>query len=797
MQTTIKIKLTKADNAKYFNVNVGDVVEVEFENFYLKGCVAQEIGNPHINAAKAQAVAARTHSFNAFKNGLQITDDSVHMTNGVAQAFTAQKAVNRNYANSHAGVDATKGEILFYQGKPLPACHFSDSNGGKTVDNKYAWENAKDDPWDAAAGVGRTGHGQGLSQRGAKYAAAMGVGYKEILAFYYEGTTVVGDYGAKKPEPEKEEKPLLDPKKVISVALAEVGYVEKNTTKHLDDKTADAGTKNYTKYSRDIAAWVPDYYNGGKQGASWCFPAGELVLTPNGYKDISELKIGDEVLDAAFNTTKITDVNVSVKPTLQIKSIGAEVITTHEHPILSQKVKRWPSGKEIAKGPVRFNAAGELKKGDLVCVATPVPSKNTMTEEQATAFGYYLGNGFKAMHNGKYTYGVCTALHNYDEVKKILIDSGLDILEEKKQYESRTCPQITIKNVPPWYENCGFYAYNKEIPFEVLCQSDRVLSRFLNGYLFADGHKKDNGDYRANTVSKKLAYGLGLVANRLNLRYSVNLQNRPKRASIFDKRTGKYREINQRPIYNMTFATSTLRNSSIVAYKCDEYTQSLVKRISESENMTVYNLTTETHTFICNNIIVHNCDVFVDWCFLKAFGNPVGRLMIYQPLRSCGAGCKYSRGYYKSKKHLFDTPQVGDQIFFWPKDRSDPDAVQHTGLVETFDTKKVYTVEGNSSNKVQRKSYALTDPTIAGYGRPNWNENSVPSVPVPDPVPTPAPVEDTTPTLKKNSQGNYVKILQTRLNVHGHPGRTSNLTVDGKFGPLTEACLRHLRLKRN
>jgi hypothetical protein len=163
--------------------------------------------------------------------------------------------------------------------------------------------------------------------------------------------------------------------------------------------------------------------------------------------------------------------------------------------------------------------------------------------------------------------------------------------------------------------------------------------------------------------------------------------------------------------------------------------------------------------------------------------------MIYQPTKSTGAGCKYSRGFYKAKKQLFDIPQIGDQIFFWPKDRSDPNAVQHTGLVYNFDTKKVYTVEGNASNKVQKKSYALSDPTIAGYGRPNWNEKPSSTVPTQPTMPT-TPVEDTTPTLKRNAQGNYVKILQTRLNVHGHPGRTSNLSVDGKFGPLTEACLK-------
>jgi len=59
-----------------------------------------------------------------------------------------------------------------------------------------------------------------------------------------------------------------DKQKVIDVALAEVGYLEKASNSQLDSKTANAGSKNYTKYSRDLAE--VSYFNGRKQGAAWC-----------------------------------------------------------------------------------------------------------------------------------------------------------------------------------------------------------------------------------------------------------------------------------------------------------------------------------------------------------------------------------------------------------------------------------------------------------------------------------------------------------------------------------------------
>lgn len=50
--------------------------------------------------------------------------------------------------------------------------------------------------------------------------------------------------------------------KVIEIAENEVGYLEKRSDSQLDDKTANVGSSNYTKYWRDIK---PEY-----QGEPWC-----------------------------------------------------------------------------------------------------------------------------------------------------------------------------------------------------------------------------------------------------------------------------------------------------------------------------------------------------------------------------------------------------------------------------------------------------------------------------------------------------------------------------------------------
>lgn len=114
------------------------------------------------------------------------------------------------------------------------------------------------------------------------------------------------------------------------------------------------------------------------------------------------------------------------------------------------------------------------------------------------------------------------------------------------------------------------------------------------------------------------------------------------------------------------------------------------------------------------------CDVFVDWCFVQAYGKAAALAMTFQPTKAannCGAGCRYSRNYYKAKGQLFNDPQPGDQIFFWSADRSQ---VQHTGLVYKVTSSQVFTIEGNASDGVRRKVYSRAYSRLAGFGRPAY-----------------------------------------------------------------------------
>jgi hypothetical protein len=213
------------------------------------------------------------------------------------------------------------------------------------------------------------------------------------------------------------------------------------------------------------------------------------------------------------------------------------------------------------------------------------------------------------------------------------------------------------------------------------------------------------------------------------------------------------------------------------------------------------------------------CDIFVDWCFVQAFGKDAALALTCQPTNpanNCGAGCRYSRDYYKKKGQLYNDPAPGDQIFFYSKDGT---SICHTGLVYKVGGNKVYTVEGNTSGGssivsngggVFKKSYYLNNTRIAGYGRPKYGEEDVkepvkvveaPTVSdsmsydvvsfisdvqrscgaVIDGIAGPETLRKTvTVSAKKNSGHAVVKYIQKRLRALGY---IEVGTVDGIAGP--------------
>lgn len=121
------------------------------------------------------------------------------------------------------------------------------------------------------------------------------------------------------------------------------------------------------------------------------------------------------------------------------------------------------------------------------------------------------------------------------------------------------------------------------------------------------------------------------------------------------------------------------------------------------------------------------CDIFVDWCFMTAYGIDKAQQITFQPNGGCGAGCTYSMRYYAWQNRFDKNPQPGDQIFFT---NDGGNTSYHTGLVYKVEGNYVYTIEGNTSSApgvvenggcVRMKSYPKSATYIAGYGHPDYS----------------------------------------------------------------------------
>ena len=187
----INVLIERQENADYFSVPLNSIVSVPFEE-YVATVVSCEIGNAPKEACKAQAIAARTYAMKWTANNKPISDLSTK-----AQAYRASCL---KYQNAIDAATETAGTIITYNDKPINAV-YSSSNGGQTVSCEERWGNylpyliSQKDPWNKAEGSPRNGHGVGMSQKGAIYAAKLGIPYEKILAFYYPNTVLKDNYG--------------------------------------------------------------------------------------------------------------------------------------------------------------------------------------------------------------------------------------------------------------------------------------------------------------------------------------------------------------------------------------------------------------------------------------------------------------------------------------------------------------------------------------------------------------------------------------------------------------------------
>ncbi|HRX15697.1 MAG TPA: SpoIID/LytB domain-containing protein [Spirochaetota bacterium] len=112
------------------------VINVVSMEHYIMGVVSAEMSpNWHIEAVKAQAVAARTYAFHTLLNKKSASIYDLDSTT----KFQVYKGMEGETTNSNLAVSQTAGQILSYNNKPILAL-FHSTCGGRIINNKYVWD---------------------------------------------------------------------------------------------------------------------------------------------------------------------------------------------------------------------------------------------------------------------------------------------------------------------------------------------------------------------------------------------------------------------------------------------------------------------------------------------------------------------------------------------------------------------------------------------------------------------------------------------------------------------------------
>ncbi|MBE6555821.1 MAG: CHAP domain-containing protein [Ruminococcaceae bacterium] len=181
---------------------------------------------------------------------------------------------------------------------------------------------------------------------------------------------------------------------------------------------------------------------------------------------------------------------------------------------------------------------------------------------------------------------------------------------------------------------------------------------------------------------------------------------------------------------------------------------------SGSKNYTEYNRALGT---IGGSYSYAWCAAFASWCLdmagakESAGGSFASCTLWVDRLRELGLYSNRSSGY---------TPKTGDLIFF--RSAGTARASDHVGIVRFVKEGRVFTVEGNSSNRVSLRDYALSDTYIVGYGKPRYEGERLSA--------TLLSMEDKTPGL-------YM-VTNSFLNVRAKPSSAA-----AKAGTLYEGAL--------
>jgi superfamily II DNA or RNA helicase/intein/homing endonuclease len=367
------------------------------------------------------------------------------------------------------------------------------------------------------------------------------------------------------------------------------------------------------------------------QASDRCVYEGQKLMTKKeGYKPIEDVIIGDKVYTHKGNWKRVEDVwsreeRWKNQVTLEYVGYDEPLRVTEDHKIRiwdSEDSKfKWLEAEKVKpnrhhmvlKSPSDTNAEMEILNetnvqynqfGSEQINTTKFILKEDvkLSDELLFAFGHYVGDGWITNpENGSAKVAICGHVKEKEVVmnsmKCITEAFGVEPVHSERTIEENNCYSVTIrsKNLYNHFKNWfGLDPHSKQIPGFIMNLSANKLGKFLEGYYFADGYRR-NSTQQVTTVSNKLAAQLVLANVKLNLGGTL--------------RRGGYDQ-DSHWSYEHTIPSLASRDTRIKIIE-DHWVSPITKKeekLAPRSRNRVYDLTVEEdHSFVVGLSTVHNC----------------------------------------------------------------------------------------------------------------------------------------------------------------------------------------------
>lgn len=276
---------------------------------------------------------------------------------------------------------------------------------------------------------------------------------------------------------------------------------------------------------------------GGAMGGGKALTPEHEVLTSDGWKFISDVKIGDSVLAWDQDCEEAEGrLQYAVVRGVYEQDYNGLILEHENRPYFAATpdhrwIVSWDQSEKsrLAGKKLRWKWVRSTDLGSTILIpasgrAVDLPNQNWLPAE-LELWGWYIAEGCAGGRAGTSRF----SQEKSEGRKRIIM-----LLERLGVSHRVQRDAIEADWIPPL--ECGHSCYDKFIPREIMKESG--LSHFIEGLLGGDGMKRREG-WEYYTASKKLADDVQEIAIKLGLRATIYIKKTSYQPSLFRPQAGK------------------------------------------------------------------------------------------------------------------------------------------------------------------------------------------------------------------------------------------------------------------